>query len=106
MGTCMRIVTALIAFFGVSTSASALDSTPSREELIRHILQPIVEEAAEQWNISLSYAFYDGKIAVELAAGIQNHARQVPAKPSDFYPVGSETKPWTAAAVLQLAERG
>jgi CubicO group peptidase (beta-lactamase class C family) len=88
------------------SSGLSLASAEDRAESLRRTLQPILEEQAARWNLSISYAFYDGATTVELAAGIQDHARQVRAKTSDLYPLGSATKPWTAAAIMQLAERG
>jgi CubicO group peptidase (beta-lactamase class C family) len=107
--TLLFVLTAFLclsAIFYGATRASPRALQTDRAGRIRKALQPILEESAARYNISISYAFYDAETTVELAAGIQDHERQVYAKTSDLYPMGSATKPWTAAAVLELAERG
>ena len=66
------------------SSGLSFASAEDRAESLRRTLQPILEEQAARWNLSISYAFYDGATTVELAAGIQDHARQVPAVRTTF----------------------
>lgn len=74
-------------------------------------IQSILTEKAEAWNTSFSFGFRRGDIRLGIAAGVQDFgaASSDPTRlmtNRSYVPMGSVTKPFTAAAVLQLVAAG
>jgi len=76
------------------------------KEKLRSSLQAKLDEFAERYNISFQLGYRDHDVSLALAAGVEDHQTGQELTPSMLIPVGSATKTWTAAAVLQLADQG
>mmetsp|Transcript_26472 Transcript_26472/g.69640 ORF Transcript_26472/g.69640 Transcript_26472/m.69640 type:complete len:526 (+) Transcript_26472:165-1742(+) len=71
-------------------------------------LQRIVEEKSILWNTSFSVGFYTDELGLQGAASGPNDRQRSRSSVSVHhrFPVGSVTKPFTAAAILQLHDSG
>ena len=71
-------------------------------------LQQIADEKAILWNMSFSIGFYTDSIGLQgVAAGLNNRLEADDIVTTHHrFPVGSVTKPFTAAAILQLHDAG
>lgn len=79
----------------------------SHEERLRSTLQAKLDAFAERYNVSFQLGYRDTHgVSLKLAAGVQDHQTGKLMTPETVIPVGSATKTWTAAAVLQLVEQG
>jgi len=79
----------------------------SREEKLRSSLQAKIDEFSERYNVSFQLGYRDTQgVSLKLAAGVDDHQTGKLMTPDTIIPVGSATKTWTAAAVLQLVEQG
>jgi len=76
------------------------------KEKLRSSLQAKLDEFAERYNISFQLGYRDHDVSLALAAGVEDHQTGQELTPPMLIPVGSATKTWTAAAVLQLADQG
>jgi CubicO group peptidase (beta-lactamase class C family) len=80
-----------------------------REWHQRHIqtrLQPLLDDLALRYNTSFSFGFHDQSARVALAAGVSDRLSGKRMAPTSLVPMGSVTKSWTAAGIVQLAEKG
>jgi CubicO group peptidase (beta-lactamase class C family) len=71
-------------------------------------LQKIIDEKALLWNTSFSVGFYTDELGLQGVAGGPNDRAKKGDRvtPHHRFPVGSVTKPFTAAAILQLHDAG
>ena len=69
-------------------------------------LDKILTRAAQKWNVSFSLGLYNDSVSIAIAKGINNHRTGSFVDTDSLYPMGSVTKTYTAAAAMQLAEKG
>eukprot|EP00750_Incisomonas_marina_P003319 INCI13063.2.p1 GENE.INCI13063.2~~INCI13063.2.p1 ORF type:complete len:412 (+),score=62.41 INCI13063.2:156-1391(+) len=70
-------------------------------------LQALVDAKAQQYNMSISVGVFSSEFhEFGVASGLADKIGGAAATLDSRYPVGSVTKPWTAAAVMQLYEQG
>tara|TARA_B110000208_G_scaffold177512_1_gene224759 strand:+ start:250 stop:1251 length:1002 start_codon:yes stop_codon:yes gene_type:complete len=92
-------------WFALSTLAAARSAARSSPDL--RALQSRLDAIAIAYNTSYSVGVVHPTLgAFGVAAGIADKLAGTPATTETRYPVGSVTKPWTAAAVMQLYEQG
>ncbi len=75
---------------------------------IRDAVQPILAAMAHKYNMSFQFGFVDASTpAFGAAAGRMNAFNMAHTlQPSTLIPLGSVTKPWTAARIMQAVEAG
>ena len=69
-------------------------------------LQAILDRAALEWNTSFSVGIYTKAGSWTAASGFYDRATREPLEPHHRFPVGSVTKTYTCAAVMQAYEKG
>ena len=84
---------------------------PYREpgELIAAIsrrVQPMLDASARLFNTSFSLGFRKGEARGAFVAGLEDFATGAAMSPDDLIPLGSVTKPFTAARIFQLVDAG
>eukprot|EP00038_Savillea_parva_P026358 m.53450 g.53450 ORF g.53450 m.53450 type:complete len:533 (+) comp7460_c0_seq1:95-1693(+) len=79
---------------------------PEWDRNITRQIQAMLNAKALLWNTSFSVAVQSRHGLLRVAAGIDNHATGKRATPHTLVPMGSVTKPFTAAGILRLVEAG
>ena len=69
-------------------------------------LEKILAQKAEKWNTSLSMGIYSATGAWTAVGGLNDRQQRTPMAPNLRFPVGSVTKPYTCALVMQAREKG
>ena len=69
-------------------------------------LEKLLAQKAEKWNTSFSVGIYNGTHAWTAVAGLNDRLRRTPMEPNLRFPVGSVTKPYTCALVMQARDKG
>ena len=69
-------------------------------------LENILAQKAEKWNTSFSVGIYSANHAWTATAGFNDRKHRTPMEPNLRFPVGSVTKPFTCALVMQAREKG
>eukprot|EP00037_Helgoeca_nana_P017714 m.168436 g.168436 ORF g.168436 m.168436 type:complete len:501 (+) comp24113_c0_seq1:45-1547(+) len=75
--------------------------TPIEQEI-----QAILDKKAVVWNTSFSVAVRSHAGLLRVAAGIEDHTKGTAMSTDTLIPMGSVTKPFTAAGILRLVEAG
>ena len=88
-----------------TTVATATVAAVSKNDL-KTTLQAIIDKHASFWNVSISFAVYNGTTDVAVAGGVNDFQTGTPLSPLDRVPSGSTTKFYTAVSVLRLAQNG
>jgi CubicO group peptidase (beta-lactamase class C family) len=74
---------------------------------LTEVLQPILDSKSVRWNSSaISVAVTSAEGVVAVASGYADWAARINATSATLFPMGSVQKMYTAAAVMQLFERG
>jgi CubicO group peptidase (beta-lactamase class C family) len=90
----------LLALYFVPGSGSRMPIRPAIA------LQALLEAKAEQWNTSFSVGIYSQTGGWTAVGGPNDRRRLTPLTPDHRFPVGSVTKPYTCAMVMQAYEKG
>jgi D-alanyl-D-alanine carboxypeptidase len=69
-------------------------------------LQQFLEAKATQWNTSFSVGIYSGHGAWTAVGGLNDRRKHTPMTADLRFPLGSVTKTYTAAAIMQAYEQG
>ena len=98
-------------FFAIIVASCACFADAYPETLqsdIRAAVQPVLDYWSNRFNTSFSFGIrsYDGVLDLGLASGIADHSTGARISPESVVPIGSVTKSYTAAAIMQLVERG
>jgi CubicO group peptidase (beta-lactamase class C family) len=72
----------------------------------RIALQPIIDAKAKEWNTSFSLGLYSSNVSIGISAGLNDRVRGTSVTPQHRYPLGSVTKTFTAAAIMQQQQAG
>eukprot|EP00038_Savillea_parva_P013554 m.8563 g.8563 ORF g.8563 m.8563 type:complete len:543 (+) comp2550_c0_seq1:54-1682(+) len=116
----LALVTLAVALAAPPTMASITGQYPPRDEVwdgretvvVRKevdlsALQRIMDEKSVLWNMSFSVGFYTDELGLQgVASGLNDRVTGSRVTPHHRFPVGSVTKPFTAAAILQLHDAG
>ena len=87
--------------------AVALGEAPgTRGQYFQNELQGVVDFLADYYNTSFSLTFHGPRAVYTAVAGVEDRVSGRLLAREDLIPLGSATKPFTAAGVLRLAERG
>jgi serine beta-lactamase-like protein LACTB, mitochondrial len=102
----VRLGLGAMLFAWTSAAAQAPAAAPSTEEAAR--IDSAIRAFLSKARVpSLSVAVVaDGRIRFQRAYGVADLENSVPATPSTVYRIASTTKPVTAVAAMQLAEKG
>jgi CubicO group peptidase (beta-lactamase class C family) len=84
-------------------SSSSTNRVPVRPATA---LQALLEVKAAQWNTSFSVGIYSRAGGWTAVGGPNDRRRLTPLTPDHRFPVGSVTKPYTCAMVMQAYEKG
>ena len=93
----------------LAQSPSALQDTAALKSALQHDLEAYLKERGAKEHISalsLSVSLGKGQPAIDVTAGTVRYGSGRPATPADLYQIGSNTKAFTAVAVLQLEAQG
>jgi len=104
-----RFIPVLLPASLFAAFAAAAPQAPSGSAIpaFREVKDKVVRLIDDQKIPSLSLAVVkDGEIVWEEAFGLADLEKKVKAAPETVYPIASVTKPFTAAAVMILVERG
>ncbi|KAH8050975.1 beta-lactamase [Aureococcus anophagefferens] len=86
--------------------AVALGEAPgTRGQYFQNELQGVVDFLADYYNTSFSLTFHGPRAVYTAVAGVEDRVSGRLLAREDLIPLGSATKPFTAAGVLRLAER-
>jgi CubicO group peptidase (beta-lactamase class C family) len=88
----------VVAMLGATVFADVTELTQQ--------LQALVDQGAEQDNVSYSFAVHAEDFSVAVAAGFDDHVTGTKVSPDSLIPAGSALKPYTAVAALKLSEQG
>jgi D-alanyl-D-alanine carboxypeptidase len=105
---CTHITSETVSAFPPTTASVAVTAETPNSSSLAGLIGPIVENAVEQQGwvgtiVGVRVRADPPYIAAFGSADIQG---RVPAAPSSAHPIASVTKQFTAAAVMQLVERG
>ena len=79
---------------------------PSKSELVaKKKISQLVEDAKNKGLTGYVYVSSCGDVLLSQAAGAQNEAKQIANSMTTVFDIGSNTKQFTAAAILKLAEQ-
>ena len=107
----------LFPLFALVLSWSLASSSPSHRQVVAAV-QPILDHAAAEFNMSFSFGYADGvhpyKTIVGLGVGLDERCldrsdakcEQTMLTAHSIVPAGSVTKAYTGVAILQEVERG
>lgn len=93
----------MIATMIASSVVEAGASVPVRPA---EALTRVLVEKAEFWNTSFSVGIWTANGAWTATGGMNDRKRGTPVMPYHRFPLGSVTKPYTCAAVMQAFEKG
>ena len=79
--------------------------TPLGDKIVAAV-QPVLDQYASAYNTSFSLGFSDATTRVGVSSGIDDHGSGKQLNPTSLIPMGSVTKSWTGAAVMQFVEKG
>ena len=69
-------------------------------------LEKVLAPKVEKWNTSFSVGIYSANQAWVAAVGLNDRRRGTQMEPNLRFPVGSVTKPYTCALIMQAREKG
>jgi D-alanyl-D-alanine carboxypeptidase len=95
--------------FGLAqSSAPAKDTAALKAALQRDLGAYLKERGAKEHlsSLSLSVSLAAGRAPINVTAGTTHYGSGRPVTPTDLYQIGSNTKAFTAVAVLQLEAQG
>ncbi len=108
----MAVVGALIAGLpnlGIAQSTTSQRDTPALRAALQHDLDAYLKDRGPQEHLSslsLSVSLAKGRPAINLTAGTTRYGSGPPVTPASLYQIGSNTKAFTAVAILQLEAQG
>lgn len=94
---------------GIALSSSAPQNTAALKTGLQHDLDAYLKErgAREHFSsLSLSVSLGKAQPAINITAGTMRYGSGRPVTPDDLYQIGSNTKAFTAVAILQLEAQG
>ncbi len=94
---------------GLAQSPSAPQGTAALKKALQHDLDAYVRErgAREHFSaLSLSVSLGKTQPVIDVTAGTMRYGSGRPVTPTDLYQIGSNTKAFTAVAILQLEAQG
>ena len=94
---------------GLAQSSPAPKDTPALRAALQHDLDAYLKARGAKEHVSalsLSVSLAQGQPAINLVAGTTRYGAGPPVTPSNLYQIGSNTKAFTAVAVLQLEAQG
>jgi D-alanyl-D-alanine carboxypeptidase len=98
-----------LPLLGLAQSSPPPQNTASLKAGLQHDLDAYLKKrgAKEHFSsLSLSVSLANGEPAINLTAGTTRYGSGRPVTPTDLYQIGSNTKAFTAVAVLQLEAQG
>ncbi|MGA8535580.1 MAG: serine hydrolase domain-containing protein [Candidatus Tumulicola sp.] len=95
--------------FGLAQSSAARQDTQALRAALQHDLDAYLKTRGKEEHLSalsLSVSLAQGGQAIDLAAGTTRYGSGPPVTATSLYQIGSNTKAFTAVAVLQLEAQG
>lgn len=107
----MRSFVSLIAaVISVSSACAAQSTIGTAATVVRGPLgarlDSSLSKAAKEGFSGVALVEKDGDVILRKGYGLANRARKIPMTPATVVQIGSNTKDFTAVAIMQLAERG
>lgn len=101
------VILLLVGLPVASAGTAAQEPTGTVVRPFQEVKEKIIRLIEEKKVPSLSLAVVkDGEIVWEEAFGVADPEKKIKASPETIYPIASVTKPFTAAALMILVERG
>jgi D-alanyl-D-alanine carboxypeptidase len=94
---------------GVAQTPAVPQDTATLKTALQHDLEAYLKERGAKEHLSslsVSVSLGKGQAAVNVTAGTTKYGSGPPVTPADLYQIGSNTKAFTAVAVLQLESQG
>jgi D-alanyl-D-alanine carboxypeptidase len=106
---CAAACVVALPSFGLAQASSAPQATTSLRAALQRDLAAYLKERGPKEHVSslsLSVSLAAGQPPINVTVGTTRYGSGRPVTPSDLYQIGSNTKAFTAVAVLQLEAKG